>query len=159
MYPYIWGKYLWASIHFISLGYPIDPSSDDKAHYKSYYEGLQNIIPCSSCSNSYKNHLNELPLTDEVLKDTKSLFKWTVDMHNLVNVTINKATMSHNEAYQLYTINHEKHNNTMNSCFSSLSSKKIEDSKFGVIIFMFILIILILIFTFKRKFLKKLFGI
>ena len=33
MQPYIWGKYLWTSIHYISLGYPENPSKEEQNDY------------------------------------------------------------------------------------------------------------------------------
>ena len=142
MQPYIWGKYLWMSIHFISLGYPHNPSSEDKHQYKSFFEDLYQILPCSICANNYEKHLNEIPITDKVLQNRKTLFKWTVDMHNLVNKTLNKPYMSYEEAYQLYTQDQNKRSYNTH-----------------ILMFINIILLIMLFISFKRTFLRKLFGI
>jgi ATP-dependent Zn protease len=104
MQPDVWGKYLWVSIHLIALGYPMNPSSEDKNNYIAFFESLKNVIPCYKCSENYKKNLLELPLTfDNTLKDRLSLFKWTVDLHNIVNKETNKPTISYDQAEKIYT--------------------------------------------------------
>jgi hypothetical protein len=120
MQPYLWGKFVWTSIHFISLGYPNEPSAQDKIDYKNYFENLYAVLPCYACSQNYQDHLRELPITDKVLSDTKSLFKWTVQLHNIVNTSLHKKQMSYEEAYQLYTSVYPKRNGMMEQCFSNL---------------------------------------
>ena len=109
MQPYIWGKYLWTSIHYISLGYPENPSKEEQNDYKEFFENLFRVIPCYTCSENYKDHLQKLPITPQVLQNTKSLFKWTVEVHNLVNKSLNKRLLSYEEAYQLQDITRRMH--------------------------------------------------
>ena len=33
---YVWGGLLWFNLHLISFNYPVDPSEDDKKHYKDF---------------------------------------------------------------------------------------------------------------------------
>ena len=120
MQPYLWGKFVWTSIHFISLGYPMEPTSQDKVDYKNYFENLYKVLPCYACSQNYQDHLKELPITEAVMRDTKSLFKWTVQLHNIVNASLNKKQMTYEEAYQLYTNIYPKKNPMMEQCFTNL---------------------------------------
>jgi hypothetical protein len=99
--PDIWGPKLWMSIHFIALAYPISPTDEHKKNYKTFYESLQYVLPCSLCANNYKEHLKIKPLNDSVLKDKESLVKWTIDMHNLVNKDNNKEVLSYDKAIDL----------------------------------------------------------
>lgn len=99
--PDIWGPKLWMSIHFIALAYPISPTDEHKKNYKTFYETLQYVLPCSLCANNYKEHLKIKPLNDSVLKDKESLVKWTIDMHNLVNKDNNKEVLSYDKAIDL----------------------------------------------------------
>jgi FAD-linked sulfhydryl oxidase len=99
--PDIWGPKLWMSIHFIALAYPISPTEEHKKNYKTFYETLQYVLPCSLCANNYKEHLKIKPLNDSVLKDKESLVKWTIDMHNLVNKENNKEVLSYDKAIDL----------------------------------------------------------
>ncbi len=100
--PDIWGPCLWKSIHIIALGYPESPSTDDMNNYKQFFENLWKLLPCEKCSINYKHHLEIHPITYENLKDTDSLFKWTVDLHNIVNEKLNKKTIDLKDAYTIY---------------------------------------------------------
>jgi hypothetical protein len=102
MNPKIWGKYVWVSIHVIALGYPDKPSDEDKKNYKEYFLNLWKVLPCYKCSINYLRHLEELPI-DGVLADNISLFKWTVDLHNIVNKETGKRQMPFEEALEIYT--------------------------------------------------------
>lgn len=105
MQPSSWGKYLWTSIHFIALGFPDNPNDDDKNNYKNFFINLGYVIPCYKCSVNYKKHLKELPITNETLKNRHNLFKWTVDLHNIVNKELNKPLINLEDAYLLYSEN------------------------------------------------------
>ena len=96
--PDIWGPHLWKSIHMIALGYPSNPTDQQKKYYKSFFEILYHVIPCSLCSDNYKKNLLDLPLSDDVLKNNKSLTFWTIDLHNIVNRETGKKEYSYNEA-------------------------------------------------------------
>jgi hypothetical protein len=102
MNPKIWGKYVWVSIHVIALGYPDKPSEEDKKHYKEYFLNLWKVLPCYKCSINYLRHLEELPI-DNSLTDNTALFKWTVDLHNIVNKETGKRIVPYEEALEIYT--------------------------------------------------------
>jgi hypothetical protein len=84
MDPTRWGKHFWITIHFVALGYPDHPSELDKVHYKTFFLSIGHVLPCQRCADNYKLHLEELPI-DGYLDSRKSLFEWTVKLHNIVN--------------------------------------------------------------------------
>ena len=94
MNPETWGPHCWFLIHSVALNYPKNPTDDDMKHYQEFYNGLQYVLPCSTCSQNYKKHLKELPITNEVLSSRKTLFYWTVDIHNKVNKMKGKSKYS-----------------------------------------------------------------
>lgn len=98
-----WGKHLWFSIHFIALKYPSDPTEEHKKNYKEFFENLKMVLPCSRCREHYTEHLGIKPLTEDVLSSQLNLFFWTVDIHNLVNESLEKKTWSHEEALEFYS--------------------------------------------------------
>ena len=161
MQPFIWGKYLWTSIHYISLGYPENPTNEEKNDYKLFFENIFKVIPCYMCSENYKDHLVALPITQEVLRNTKSLFTWTVQIHNIVNKTLNKKQMSVTEAYQLYTKTYITNNALMVDCFSNLSATKASLSTpnrnwlLVINILMFFIIVLLIGFIFMKRSSRK----
>lgn len=96
-----WGSHMWTIIHAVALGYPEEnPTADEKRNYRSFYEGLQHVLPCKSCRENFKKHLEKLPID---LSNQAALFKWTVDLHNTVNkMTGKKVTWSYDEARDYY---------------------------------------------------------
>jgi hypothetical protein len=98
----VWGKHLWYSIHLIALSYPADPTNEEKRHYQSFFENLHQVLPCYKCSINYLTHLNKIPITASVLENAESLFRWTIDMHNLVNLELSKKQWSYGEATDFY---------------------------------------------------------
>lgn len=99
--PNTWGPHIWRSIHFIALAYPNEPTEEHKEQYRTFYESIQYILPCSVCSNNYKKHLEELPLDDKALKDKESMIKWTINLHNIVNKQNGKKQLEYEEALNL----------------------------------------------------------
>ena len=109
--PDIWGPHGWKFMHYISLGYPINPSENDKLNYKNFYYSLQYILPCEKCQINYRKNILENPI-DNFLKDRESLTKWVIDIHNKVNLETNKPIYDYDEAILLYT-NHTNKNDSL----------------------------------------------
>lgn len=99
--PEIWGPHGWKFMHYVALAYPVKPTSDQKTQYKTFFESIQNILPCGLCSHNYKKHLKELPIDDSVLESNITLLKWTIDMHNKVNVENGKREYNSEEVVNL----------------------------------------------------------
>eukprot|EP00798_Chlamydomonas_sp_ICE-L_P029913 gene29913-biopygen11666 len=59
--PSVWGPPLWKSIHYVALGYPADPTPEERRVYKTFFDQiLEHLIPCQVCSENYHRHLVEL---------------------------------------------------------------------------------------------------
>jgi hypothetical protein len=155
MQPDIWGKYIWLTIHLVSIGYPKIPNDSDKTDYKEFYENLYKILPCYTCAENYKKHLLILPLSDSVLESNKTLFNWTIDMHNIVNKMLGKPIITYSKAYEMYSIDINKQNENIKQSMVQLKNHikiPIENHARRICIIMNILIILIGIWwVFKIK--------
>ena len=103
MNPKKWGRKFWFLMHTICLDYPDHPSQEDKEHYRTFYEYLKYVLSCETCSNNYKNHLLELPLSDDVMSSRKNLFLWSVNMHNKVNRATGKKELSASDVLKKYS--------------------------------------------------------
>ena len=99
--PKIWGPHGWKFMHFVSLGYPNNPTDTDKKNYKDFYYSLQHILPCEKCAQNYKYNLEKYPI-DNHLANRDTLVKWVIDVHNEVNEELNKPTLKYEEAVSLY---------------------------------------------------------
>ncbi|NBR60075.1 MAG: hypothetical protein EBT86_00225 [Actinobacteria bacterium] len=101
--PNVWGPIFWHTIHIIALGYPIqEPPYQIKRAAKDFYESLASLIPCPVCREHYAKHLSENPISPSLDKRA-DLFRWTVNLHNVVNKSLGKPQISENEAIAFYT--------------------------------------------------------
>ena len=100
--PDIWGSHGWKFLHYVTLGYPDDPTHNDKQNYKNFFQSLQNVLPCQKCAQNYKKNINELPI-DNHLQTRDHLVKWLIDIHNKVNLETGKSEIPYEEALSLYT--------------------------------------------------------
>lgn len=123
MLPDIWGKYMWVSLHLIALGYPTNPSIEEKQAYKDYFENIYKILPCHKCSVHYKQHVNSTPITDDILNDNRSLFKWTVVIHNSVNASIGKPIIKFEDAIELYITHYVSKNDLIKNTFYNVRTE------------------------------------
>ena len=104
MDPTVWGKYQWTAIHFTALGYPKNPTENQKKVFFTYFNKiLPEILPCFKCREHLKKTLKEEhPITDKDLVDADTLFAWTVALHNVVNKRLNKPEITLAEAKNIY---------------------------------------------------------
>lgn len=105
----VWGPHAWRFLHYVSLGYPENPTEEDKINYRNFFISIKNILPCSLCSQHYEENYNMMPLTYEILSNKELLVRWVIDIHNIVNKSKGKREIPHDEAIQLITNpNHEQ---------------------------------------------------
>ena len=97
----VWGPHFWFFIHTIAMNYPDIPNEVTK---RKYYELIQNMpifIPNSEMGNKFSNLLDEYPITP-YLDKRESFIRWTVFMHNKINLLIGKPEIALSEAIDLY---------------------------------------------------------
>jgi hypothetical protein len=105
IYPDKWGPHVWQALHYITLGYPENPTEDQKKKYKNFFVLLKDTLPCSVCANHYGENLKKMPLTDKDLKNKESLIKWLINFHNIVNEMKDKPIIKYIEARKLIDTN------------------------------------------------------
>lgn len=84
----IWGEHAWEFFHCVAFGYPIEPTKEQKEHYKFFFTNVQHVLPCRYCRDSYGDFItkeDDLILTDKDLENRENLTKWTYRIHNRVN--------------------------------------------------------------------------
>jgi len=112
--PKDWGPHGWKFIHFVTLGYPDNPSDEDKLNYKKFLTSIKNILPCSFCSNHYKQNLIDNPLDNNALSSRINLINWGIKVHNAVNKSNGKKEYSLEEGLEIIKNNQDTHTN--NNC-------------------------------------------
>jgi hypothetical protein len=93
--PNIWGRQAWQFIHCVALSYPKNPTEAQRDMYLTFYHSLSNILPCEICAAHYKSKIEKNPPN---MTNRAELFRWTVDIHNEVNIDNGKRTLSYSEA-------------------------------------------------------------
>jgi len=106
--PEFWGPHAWFLLENIALSYPMEPSSKDKKTFKNFFISLKNILPCESCRDHYKESLEKIPLTSQMLESRDTLFGWVVGIHNRIRKAQNKKLVTPFETIEFY-------NNEMNN--------------------------------------------
>lgn len=83
----IWGPHLWKSLHFITFGYPINPTEEQKIEYRKFFESLAFVLPCKYCRESYHYFINNEPtkINNDIFNNRDSITKWLYLLHDRVN--------------------------------------------------------------------------
>jgi hypothetical protein len=113
--PDKWGNPTWKMMHYITYSYPDNPTPDNKRQVYDFFISLQNLLPCEKCRVNYKIHLQEYPLTADILQNKRKLINWLIDIHNEVNRSLNKSVITYAQADKIYLDNHKSYI-TMRMC-------------------------------------------
>lgn len=89
--PAKFGPYFWGVLHLACVG-GIDPQA-----LQALVAMFPAILPCPACGDHFAEVLNARPLPETT--DSDVLFKWSVDVHNIVNERLQKPLVSYDEAY------------------------------------------------------------
>ena len=96
-----WGPRAWFFLHTVTFYYPDKPSKKDKQSINNFFNSLSGILPCEHCRNHYAAHLKKYPI--ESNNNSKyELTNWLIQVHNEVNISLGKKTMSYNDVIQHY---------------------------------------------------------
>lgn len=99
--PETWGPFFWHTMHIVALGYPNEPTYAEKRAAKEFFESLAHLIPCPTCKMHYADHIKAKPVSPS-LDNRKDLFRWTVEIHNLVNKDLGKPEYTEAESIAYY---------------------------------------------------------
>ena len=88
----VWGPSLWHYLHTMSFNYPINPTTKDIKHYKSFIINLKNILPCKYCRINLTKNLKLNPLTNECMKNRASFSKYIYNLHEIINKNLGKKS-------------------------------------------------------------------
>ncbi len=91
MPPDVWGPIFWDAMHIVSLAYPVQPSEEDKAGAKAFFESLSVVLPCPICRTHYSEKIKASPVATG---SKGELIYWVWDIHNQVNTLLGKPTIT-----------------------------------------------------------------
>ena len=96
-----WGRPGWKFLHSVTFAYPEKPSLRTKIQYMKFFKSLQYVLPCPMCRREYSRAARKLNLGH--LKNTETLSRWLVCVHNQVNVKLGKAVVPFDVVKKMYT--------------------------------------------------------
>lgn len=102
MDPKVWGPSFWFVLHTVSLNYPDRPTYVEKRTHHDFYRVVQDILPCVTCRQHYKELSAQYPI-GPFLTSKKALVTWVTMIHNQVNKRLGKATLTTEEVTANYT--------------------------------------------------------
>jgi len=83
--------------HLVAWSFPRDTTDKKQIEMiTNFFNSFGATVPCGVCQNHYKNYILKNPV--EVAIADKQLFKWTVDLHNDINVKNGGSAISLDEA-------------------------------------------------------------
>jgi len=97
-----WGPIVWNMYHTFAINYIATNNNKNNIDlYEKFINCLGYILPCDTCRVHYNYLITDIyPLDkDEINKD--KLFKYTYEIHKLINETLNKENISYKKAYNL----------------------------------------------------------
>lgn len=139
MNPEIWGPHAWFFLHSITLAYPDNPSYGDKENVKTFFKSFYKVLPCPKCRIHYENHLERMPITNEIVESKQQLVQWLIDLHNAVNKSTNKPLLTYEDVLLKYT-----------KCYSDDGLSK--NTYYAIIAFSTVIIVLLILYIYFKLF-------
>lgn len=88
----IWGPSMWHFLHTMSFNYPVNPSKEDKKHYRDFVLNLQNVLPCKYCRQNLKTNFKAYPLTMADMANRDKFSRYIYKLHETVNKLLGKKS-------------------------------------------------------------------
>ena len=88
----VWGAPMWHFLHTMSFNYPVNPTAEDKKHYREYVLNLQHVLPCKYCRINLKNNLKQKPLQMCHMKNRDTFSRYIYELHETVNKMLKKKS-------------------------------------------------------------------
>jgi FAD-linked sulfhydryl oxidase len=96
-----WGPYFWGSLHLACLSTNVNLSEQEKEAVRAFVDSLTKLLPCPMCRTHFAEVLEKYPL-ETGLYSGPDLFKWSVNVHNEVNISIGKPVYTIEEAFNYW---------------------------------------------------------
>ena len=88
----VWGPSMWHYLHIMSFNYPVNPTPEEKKHYRDFVINLQYVLPCKYCRMNLTRNLKQMPLKMSTMKNRETFSKYIYELHELVNKMLKKKS-------------------------------------------------------------------
>lgn len=88
----VWGPSMWHFLHTMSFNYPINPTPEEKIHYKAFMLNLQYILPCKYCRQNLTKNYKAFPLRSNDMLNRENFSRYVYKLHEMVNKMLKKKS-------------------------------------------------------------------
>jgi hypothetical protein len=88
----VWGPAMWHYLHTMSFNYPVEPTQENKKHYRDFVLNLRNVLPCKYCRINLANNFKKKPLQMCHMKSRETFSRYIYELHETVNRMLNKKS-------------------------------------------------------------------
>ena len=90
--PTVWGPSTWRLMHIVAIDMPFEMKDEDRRAFSMFIASLAMLLPCANCRAHFQEILQgEMAIQPTDLVDRRSMFDWTIRLHNLVNSRLGKS--------------------------------------------------------------------
>jgi len=94
---------MWHYLHTMSFNYPVNPTPENKKHYKDFIINLQYVLPCKYCRINLTNNFKKKPLQMCHMENRDTFSRYIYDLHEIVNKMLHKKSqLSYCEVRERY---------------------------------------------------------
>jgi len=87
----------------MSFNFPVNPTREQKDHYRNFILNLRHVLPCRHCRENLQKNFKYLPLRACDLKDRQSFSRYVYNLHEAVNKLLGKKSgLTYNEVRDRY---------------------------------------------------------
>jgi hypothetical protein len=87
-----WGPAMWHYLHTMSFNYPVDPTPENKKHYRDFIINLQYVLPCKYCRMNLTNNFKKKPLKMCDMANRETFSRYIYELHELINRMLKKKS-------------------------------------------------------------------
>ena len=95
---YLWQHITWKIFHKLALNQDFNKN----IAYETFFNAFKTLILFSICRNHYISMLNEKDYNLKNNINSKTLFNFTIDIHNNVNIRTNRKYWNYEQAFKHY---------------------------------------------------------
>jgi hypothetical protein len=88
----VWGPAMWHYLHTMSFNYPVEPTTENKKHYREFVYNLRHVLPCKYCRINLANNLKKKPLLMCHMQSRATFSRYIYELHELVNKMLGKKS-------------------------------------------------------------------
>lgn len=94
-----WGPSAWIYLHVVTLAAPENFSEESSTDYFQFFTLVGRTLPCAICRKHYEDYIYQYP---PQFKNRQQIVRWLFDLHNDVNMRLNKNVLTYEQFIQLY---------------------------------------------------------